>query len=155
MWDTTGNERYQRTLTTHHYRNAHLVLCVYDVTDEDSLDQLHPKEPWLEDAKRYSLTNAVYLLCGNKVDICEEDDDDDDASQSDRRVNAERVKGFMDAAEIYDSHVLVSAKTDKGLEDLKETIIRSLKESNQPSQPSSALTLRDIEKRNAKESCCS
>lgn len=44
MWDTAGSEKY-RAMTTNHYRNAVGALLVYDVSCEESFNNL---PYWLE-----------------------------------------------------------------------------------------------------------
>ena len=65
LWDTAGSEKY-RAMTTNHYRNAVGALLVYDVSNEDSFNNL---EYWLEKLKENLDPYALIGLCANKVDI--------------------------------------------------------------------------------------
>jgi len=44
MWDTAGSEKY-RAMTTNHYRNAVGAILVYDITNDESFNNL---PYWLE-----------------------------------------------------------------------------------------------------------
>ncbi|CAI0462158.1 unnamed protein product, partial [Linum tenue] len=65
IWDTAGQERF-RTITSSYYRGAHGIIIVYDVTDEESF-------------------NNVKLLVGNKCDLT-----------SKRAVPYDTAKAFAD-----------------------------------------------------------
>eukprot|EP00118_Oscarella_pearsei_P006122 m.27890 g.27890 ORF g.27890 m.27890 type:complete len:210 (+) comp30437_c0_seq1:49-678(+) len=147
LWDTTGNEGYQRTLTTNHYRNANVVLCVYDITETDSLDSLHHNEAWIADATTYCPRNAVYLLCGNKEDLR-----GGSSIRPDEEVTGEKLKAFMGLNDLYDGgHVTVSAKTGAGLEELKELIVNCLIKIDSPLRQN-VLTLPAVQEKNKR--CC-
>jgi GTPase SAR1 family protein len=65
LWDTAGSEKY-RAMTTNHYRNAVGALLVYDVSNEESFNNL---DYWLEKLKENLDPYALIGLCANKVDI--------------------------------------------------------------------------------------
>ncbi|KAF7242272.1 Ras-related protein Rab-1A [Varanus komodoensis] len=65
IWDTAGQERF-RTITSSYYRGAHGIIVVYDVTDQDSFNNLHL---WLEEINRYASENVNKLIVGNKSDL--------------------------------------------------------------------------------------
>ena len=64
IWDTAGQERF-RTITSSYYRGAHGIIVVYDVTDQDSFDNV---KQWLQEIERYASENVKKLLRGSKVD---------------------------------------------------------------------------------------
>ena len=39
IWDTAGQERF-RTITSSYYRGAHGIIVVYDVTDQDTFNNV-------------------------------------------------------------------------------------------------------------------
>lgn len=82
LWDTGGLERYD-SMTANYYRNAHAVILIYDVTDEDSLYRLNE---WVAEARRNSrwADRLVIALWGNKCDL------------GDSKVKANTVMAFMD-----------------------------------------------------------
>ncbi|XP_034294114.1 ras-related protein ORAB-1-like [Pantherophis guttatus] len=65
IWDTAGQERF-RTITSSYYRGAHGIIIVYDVTDQDSFNNMHL---WLEEITRYASENVNKLIVGNKSDL--------------------------------------------------------------------------------------
>jgi small GTP-binding protein len=65
QWDTAGQERF-RTITSSYYRGAHGIIIVYDVTDQDSFNNV---KQWLNEIDRYASDNVNKLLVGNKSDL--------------------------------------------------------------------------------------
>ncbi|XP_056139012.1 ras-related protein Rab-1B-like [Lampris incognitus] len=65
IWDTAGQERF-RTITSSYYRGAHGIIIVYDVTEQESFNNVRQ---WLEEIERYACENVSRLLVGNKSDL--------------------------------------------------------------------------------------
>ncbi|XBI61726.1 hypothetical protein VPH35_042478 [Triticum aestivum] len=65
QWDTAGQERF-KTITSSYYRGAHGIIIVYDVTDQDSFNNV---KQWLNEIDCYGSENVNKLLVGNKSDL--------------------------------------------------------------------------------------
>ncbi|KAH8380208.1 hypothetical protein KR009_009495 [Drosophila setifemur] len=68
IWDTAGQERF-RTITQSYYRSANGVFIVYDITKRSSFANL---QKWIEEVRRYTASNVLIILVGNKCDLEEE-----------------------------------------------------------------------------------
>uniref|UniRef100_A0A3P8U278 Zgc:171927 n=1 Tax=Amphiprion percula TaxID=161767 RepID=A0A3P8U278_AMPPE len=65
IWDTAGQERF-RTITSSYYRGAHGIIIVYDVTEQESFNNV---KQWLDEIDHYACENVSRLLVGNKSDL--------------------------------------------------------------------------------------
>lgn len=64
LWDTAGQERFN-SLVPMYYRESQVVLCIYDITDETSLNEA---KMWVVKIKD-ELPTATIILVGNKTDL--------------------------------------------------------------------------------------
>jgi len=85
IWDTAGQERF-RTITSSYYRGAHGIIVVYDVTDQESFNNV---KQWLNEIERYACEKVNKLLVGNKCDLV-----------SKKAVSYEVAKAFADKLDI-------------------------------------------------------
>lgn len=65
IWDTAGQERF-RTITTAYYRGAMGILLVYDVTDEQSFNNIRN---WMRQIQQHASESVNKVLIGNKCDM--------------------------------------------------------------------------------------
>lgn len=72
IWDTAGQERF-RTITTAYYRGAMGILLVYDVTDDQSFQNIRN---WIRNIEQHAADNVNKILVGNKADMESEKDVD-------------------------------------------------------------------------------
>ena len=84
--DTAGMERY-RTLNKLFYKNADIVIFVYDITRKDSFDELNF---WTSEIKKELGENLILGLAGNKTDLVEiEEVDESIARDYAKNIKAE------------------------------------------------------------------
>jgi Ras-related protein Rab-8A len=65
IWDTAGQERYRGLVQTH-YRRAHGILLVYDVSNPNSFDSL---PGWIASIEEGAQPGTPFVICGNKSDL--------------------------------------------------------------------------------------
>merc|ERR1712137_1356840 len=65
VWDTAGQESF-RSITRSYYRGAIGALLVYDITSQNSFDNL---PVWLKDSLDATNQNIGLILVGNKSDL--------------------------------------------------------------------------------------
>lgn len=100
IWDTAGQEKY-RSLMPLYYRNAYACILVFDVTDKYTLDNI---DEWIDNVYKYTETNSVICLVGNKID------------RNDRKVSSDDAKKVADKYNIQ--YFETSAKTGYKVSDI-------------------------------------
>lgn len=65
IWDTAGQDRF-KSVTTTYYRGAHGIIIVYDITDNNSFDNI---KVWLSEIQKFASPTVQKLLVGNKCDL--------------------------------------------------------------------------------------
>ena len=65
VWDTCGQEKF-RSLTRQYFKDAHGILLVYDVSNENSFKGLNL---WLNEIRNNTKNAVSIVLVGNKIDI--------------------------------------------------------------------------------------
>lgn len=66
IWDTSGQEKY-RAINKIYYKDAKIVILVYDITDRKSFIEI--KEYWYNEIRNLGDRDAIMGLAGNKVDL--------------------------------------------------------------------------------------
>jgi len=114
VWDTAGQLRY-RSLAPLYYRNAHIALIVYDITDSNSYEAA---KNWVNELEHSCDQPLIIAIVGNKVDL-----------DSERKVLTKGVQDYCNENNFI--FMEVSAKTSQNIDLLFETIsISALKRIN-------------------------
>jgi len=142
QWDTAGQERF-RTITSSYYRGAHGIIVVFDVTDQESFNNV---KQWLSEIDRYANESVNKLLVGNKSDLTAK-----------RVVEHTTAKAFAD--EIGVPYIETSAKNATNVEQAFMTMAAEIKNrmAREPAVNKPANTIRPGEGRSIaqqKSSCC-
>ena len=106
IWDTVGQEKY-RSLAKIFYRDAKIIIFVYDITTEFSFKAL--KDFWLKETLNNADNEPIYALVANKIDLYQE-----------RQVKNEVGKAFAD--EINAIFQTTSAMSNSGITNLFENL---------------------------------
>ena len=109
IWDTAGQERF-RTITSSYYRGANGIIVIFDITEEDSFENV---KHWLSEIERYATDGVVKMLVGNKCDMVEQ--------RAVERAIAEEVAGGL-GVPFYEA----SAKTAENVEEIFQSMARSI-----------------------------
>ena len=65
IWDTAGQERFH-SITKNIYRNANGVLFVYDITNQESFNNI---KNWIKDLDNIKSDDIKSIIIGNKIDL--------------------------------------------------------------------------------------
>ncbi|KAJ5074026.1 ras and ef-hand domain-containing protein [Anaeramoeba ignava] len=106
IWDTAGQERF-RTITSSYYRDADGVMIVYDITDENSFDQV---DHWFDEISKQAPPSVVKILVGNKTDL-----------ENKRKISTER--GLNAANSRSCPFIEVSAKSGENVKKAFEMLV--------------------------------
>ena len=66
LWDTAGQEKY-RSLAKIFYKDAKIIMFVYEITNKKSFENL--QSYWYKEVSANCLSNAIFALVGNKNDL--------------------------------------------------------------------------------------
>ena len=106
IWDTVGQEKY-RALAEIFYRDARVIVFVYDITREYSFQEL--KKYWYEETKSKSTGKPILTLVANKIDLY----NDQQVSNNDGMAFAQEIGAIFQTT---------SALSDQGISTLFENI---------------------------------
>ena len=125
IWDTAGQERF-RTITSSYYRGAHGIIVVYDITDQETFNNV---KQWLQEIDRYACENVNKLLVGNKCDLTAK-----------RAVETQAAKDYADQLGI--PFLETSAKSSTNVEQAFLTMAAEIKSRMGPVQGGGAPAMR-------------
>ena len=117
IWDTAGQERY-RQITSHIYKDADGIILVFDVTSEESFNQI---TDWMEQIKNNVSKEEINLiLIGNKCDL------------ADRMVEKERGEDMAKKLKI--KYFETSALTGQGINEAFEELAKQIFKNKNPNE---------------------
>ena len=114
IWDTVGQERF-RSIAKIFYKDARVILFVYDITSKKTFDALI--NFWYEELRNNLTENPLYAVVGNKNDLYMNQQVD----TSDAKDLAKNLGGIFQ---------LTSAKTNEGIKNLFDNIGKKLLKPN-------------------------
>ena len=145
LWDTAGQERF-RSLGKHFYKDAYIVILVYDITNRKSFDEL--KDVWYPSLKEFGEKYSVLGVVGNKCDLYE----NEEVKEAEAREYSQQIGA---------TYMLVSAKSGDNINLLFDTLIKQylgpafaeqLKEiKKEKGETGKQLTKKDAKKKNKKK----
>ena len=149
IWDTAGQERF-RSLGRRFYKDAFIVLLVYDITNAESFNNI--KEVWYPELEKNGEKKPIIGIVGNKMKLYEEEK----VSETDARKYSESINGIFH---------LVSAKTGEKIDILFKALIDEYYRQNYPERVNEIMKGRDAQKlqpeknggggkTNKKKKCC-
>ena len=146
LWDTAGQERF-RSLGKHFYKDAYIVILVYDITMQSSFEEI--EQVWYPSVKEHGEKYSVLAVVGNKCDLYEKEE-----------VKENEAREF--AKKIGATFMLVSAKSGNNIDLLFDTLIKQylgpaftqqLNEMKKEKGETEKLTTQK-EKEGKKKGCC-
>jgi len=90
IWDTVGQEKY-RSLAKIFYKDARIIIFVYDVTTEFSFNAI--KDFWYKETLNNADNEPIFALVANKIDLYQEQQVDN----NDGRAFADEIKAIFQA----------------------------------------------------------
>ena len=106
IWDTAGQEKY-KSLTKFFYKDAQIIIMVYDITKKNSFENL--KNQWYKEIQELSEKNYILAIVGNKSDLYE----NEKISEKEAREFAESINAIFE---------LTSAQNNSGIQQLFEDV---------------------------------
>ena len=114
IWDTAGQERF-RTITTAYYRGAMGILVVYDVTNEETFENVHN---WLRQIDQNAGPNVIRVLIGNKCD-------DEEMRQVSTQRGADMAKEF--GIDFFETSAKLNINIGEAFGSISEDIVNRIR----------------------------
>lgn len=141
IWDTAGQEKYA-PLAQMYYRDAHVAILVFDITNSDSLKGL---KDWQKELTNKGPKDIILAIVGNKCDL-------------ERTHGVITTEGEQYAEECGAIYSKTSAKQNIGIKDLFDSICSQLVKTmnlTAPQDPNhTKLTTPTGNKQPEKGGCC-
>ncbi|KAK4047258.1 hypothetical protein OIV83_005562 [Microbotryomycetes sp. JL201] len=104
IWDTAGQERF-RSMAPLYYRGALAAILVYDITNEDSFDDI---KVWLDELRRNMSPDLIIHVVGSKADL----------AANLRQVDLQEAKRSIASWVVEDSDKSLESSVHKNVRDL-------------------------------------
>ena len=114
IYDTAGQEKW-RSIARLYYKNARVVILVYDITSKKSFEEM--KNYWYEQTKQIDVENLVLAIAANKSDLYEQ-----------RQVDNSEGEEFSESVDAIFAET--SAKNDSGIDILFDNIGQKILDPN-------------------------
>ena len=138
IWDTTGQERFA-ALATNYLRKADGVIFVYAINERSSFENI---TKWVDLLKKSNNNETLKMsLVGNKIDL-----------ENERKVTKE--EGEKLAGELSMLFTETSAKTDVGLQEAYQGLVKSIIEANKGKIQKKIMSLNNSKSKLNKKDCC-
>lgn len=135
IWDTVGQERF-RSIAKIFYKDARVILFVYDITSKKTFDALI--NFWYEELRNNLTENPIYAVVGNKNDLYMNQQVD----TSDAKDLAKNLGGIFQ---------LTSAKTNEGIKNIFDNIGKKLLKPNYKYDENDNIARENYNKKKEKE----
>ena len=111
IWDTAGQDRF-RAITKNYFKGAHGIILIYDVTDEQSFDNV---SNWINQIKEEASDNVIIFLVGNKIDDVDH-----------RKIQTENGENLANTFKL--DFFETSAKTGENVQKTFQTLVQKIDE---------------------------
>ena len=142
IWDTVGSEKL-RAMTNLFYKNSKIVIFVYDITDEQSFNDI---ALWVNEVKSQIGDNFVKGIIGNKNDLYD--------NEKVNEIEAEKYAKSIDAK----FRITSAKKEPKGLEMFLEELLREYINNKEKyinnDGPNNKVKIIKKKDKEQKKSCC-
>ena len=154
IWDTAGQERF-RSLGKHFYRNAQIIIMVYDITNIKTFEEI--KGYWYNEIKENGEKYKIIAIVGNKIDLF----DQEGISEIDENIVEEFINNISNNNNCLFIHKNVSAKSGVNItplfdEIVKEYVNNELKNKSNKEISDNEKNIKDIQikTKKKKKGCC-
>ena len=138
IWDTAGQEKF-KSVTKFFYRDALLIILVYDITRESSFDEI--KNFWLNQIQIFGEKDAIVCLCGAKNDLI-----------TIEQIKEEDARKFAKENQIY--FRLTSSFNNAGIDSMFEFLGKIYLKKNNLAKSKNSFSLSSKEKKIIKKKKC-
>ena len=148
IWDTAGQEKY-RALTKLFYKDASMIILVYDITKKETFDNL--KNYWYKEIKDSCDKKIILAIAGNKSDLYV----NEDVPEPEARDFAESINAIFTLTSAKDNDGVEKLFRDIGNKYLESNFQEKVSEAQKKQSPSFVMQKKEyIEEKNKKKACC-